>query len=241
LIGNVLQLASITHHVHVGVAECLPVHLSHDAVRLGVVQVELVGVPVDDVMLVFRDHPHRLRPGPGRHRELRQQWEHARRTRPHADLHDRRKRPVEEGHDPLLAYEIREAARSIRNLIGSHNTSPTPIQPSSSRTVETKRNRYAITACYLDPTNFGDHAPIMVTVVQPNAEWPSTDVLREKFALTQREAQVALLLATRRSNTEIADLLSVSPHTARHHTESVLTKIGVHTRLDVAKALRSSE
>jgi DNA-binding CsgD family transcriptional regulator len=38
----------------------------------------------------------------------------------------------------------------------------------------------------------------------------------------------------RLSNNEIARMLSISPHTARHHTENVLAKLGVRSR----KALR---
>jgi DNA-binding CsgD family transcriptional regulator len=41
---------------------------------------------------------------------------------------------------------------------------------------------------------------------------------------------VALLLAERRSNTEIAGALGISPHTAKRHTERVLGKLGVSTR-----------
>jgi DNA-binding CsgD family transcriptional regulator len=36
---------------------------------------------------------------------------------------------------------------------------------------------------------------------------------------------------------EISQELFISPHTARHHTERVLTKLGVHARTDVRTAL----
>jgi len=51
--------------------------------------------------------------------------------------------------------------------------------------------------------------------------------------LTRREAQVAELLACRWSNAEIARHLGVSGHTARHHTERVLSKLGLTSRRDV--------
>ena len=59
----------------------------------------------------------------------------------------------------------------------------------------------------------------------------------EHFSLTAREARVAGLLAERRSNREIADALGISAHTARHHTERVLSKLGVHSRAGVRDRL----
>jgi DNA-binding CsgD family transcriptional regulator len=67
---------------------------------------------------------------------------------------------------------------------------------------------------------------------------PSEGVLRERFGLTQREAVIALLLAEGKSNADLAKALFISPHTARHHTEKVLLKLGVHSRAEVgAKVL----
>lgn len=59
----------------------------------------------------------------------------------------------------------------------------------------------------------------------------------QNFHLTDRECRVARLLADRRSNMEIACELRISPHTARHHTEIVLGKLGGHSRRDVAFVL----
>jgi DNA-binding NarL/FixJ family response regulator len=62
--------------------------------------------------------------------------------------------------------------------------------------------------------------------------------LREHYRLTNREVDVAHLLALGKSNGEIADALSISEHTCRHHTERVLTKLGVRSRAAVASKLR---
>lgn len=59
------------------------------------------------------------------------------------------------------------------------------------------------------------------------------DVLRQRYALTAREVQVLELLRTRHSNAEIADRLGISLHTARHHTEHVLLKLGLTSRRHV--------
>ena len=42
----------------------------------------------------------------------------------------------------------------------------------------------------------------------------SVDEIRKMGILTRREAQVAALLARRRSNKQISQVLSISPHTA---------------------------
>jgi DNA-binding CsgD family transcriptional regulator len=62
---------------------------------------------------------------------------------------------------------------------------------------------------------------------------PRRDELRRRFRLTEREAEVALLLAQRRTSKEIARTLEVSWHTARRHTERVLAKLGISSRRHV--------
>ena len=78
---------------------------------------------------------------------------------------------------------------------------------------------------------------ILVTIERAAPEVPSRDVLMRRFAMTGREAAVAALLARGASNSKIASELRISPHTARHHTENVLTKLNVHARAEVARAI----
>ncbi len=46
------------------------------------------------------------------------------------------------------------------------------------------------------------------------------------------------LLIRGMSNRGIAEHLGISPHTARHHTERVMTKLGLQSRAAIAAALR---
>lgn len=62
--------------------------------------------------------------------------------------------------------------------------------------------------------------------------------LRLQYGLTAREVEVAVLLAQGRSNAAIAEALQISGHTARHHTQRVLTKVGVHSRAEAGAKLR---
>jgi ATP/maltotriose-dependent transcriptional regulator MalT len=54
--------------------------------------------------------------------------------------------------------------------------------------------------------------------------------LAERFGLSLRELEVALLIAQGFSNREVASTVRVSTHTARHHTQHVLGKLGVRSR-----------
>lgn len=54
------------------------------------------------------------------------------------------------------------------------------------------------------------------------------------FDLTPRQAEVARLLADRSPNKAIARSLGVKQKTAWRHTEDVLAKLGISSRLDVA-------
>jgi DNA-binding CsgD family transcriptional regulator len=64
-------------------------------------------------------------------------------------------------------------------------------------------------------------------------------ILREKFGLSPREAQIALLLCERKTDAEIACALGISWHTVRSHIEGIFTVLGCHTRRDVANLLRT--
>jgi DNA-binding CsgD family transcriptional regulator len=62
--------------------------------------------------------------------------------------------------------------------------------------------------------------------------------LRADYGMTPREVDVALLLAEGCSNQTVARRLGISPHTARHHTQRVLGKLGVHSRSEAGARLR---
>jgi DNA-binding CsgD family transcriptional regulator len=78
---------------------------------------------------------------------------------------------------------------------------------------------------------------VMVTIERAEARLPSRELLMRRFSMTEREAAVALLLARGARNAAIAAELRISVHTARHHTENVLSKLNVHTRAEAARAI----
>ena len=67
---------------------------------------------------------------------------------------------------------------------------------------------------------------------------PAAVNLHIEYGMTPREIEVAMLLAEGCSNRTIAHRLGISPHTARHHTQRVLVKLGVHSRAEAGARLR---
>jgi DNA-binding NarL/FixJ family response regulator len=62
--------------------------------------------------------------------------------------------------------------------------------------------------------------------------------LRERFGLTERQVEVARLLAQGHSNAEIGETLGITTLTARNHTDQVMLKLGASTRARVGAILR---
>ena len=79
--------------------------------------------------------------------------------------------------------------------------------------------------------------PVLVTIKQSADDVPTRASLMQRFGMTPREADVALLLARGSRNTAIAEELDISTHTARHHTENVMMKLQVHARSEVMRAI----
>lgn len=70
------------------------------------------------------------------------------------------------------------------------------------------------------------------------SELTHTAYLQLQYGLTAREMQVAMLLSQGRSNAAIASALHISSHTARHHTQRILAKLGVHSRAAAGAKIR---
>ena len=80
--------------------------------------------------------------------------------------------------------------------------------------------------------------PLVLVFVEPlPGQLPNEQELRARFGFTPKEASVAILIAEGLSNEDVAAELSISPHTARHHTERVLAKLSLRSRACVKAAL----
>lgn len=128
----------------------------------------------------------------------------------------------------LLASEPGDAARSWLSAFD--------------RTLRTAQGDFAVRALREHRTDRLQLPAALVVVVLERVRntVDATMLLHDNFGLTRREATVASLLAHRDSNVEIARKLGISQHTARHHVERVLRKVGARTRADAADRLKKA-
>jgi DNA-binding CsgD family transcriptional regulator len=104
--------------------------------------------------------------------------------------------------------------------------------------VQTALARYELRASsYAEDSSAG---PMMLVAVdRKSAVLLSEQEMRALYGLTRAEVRVAHLIGRALSNADVAQTLSISPHTARRHTERVLMKLGVRSRAEVAAKLLS--
>ncbi len=82
---------------------------------------------------------------------------------------------------------------------------------------------------------------VLVRVGSSAPVLPDHETLRERFSLTQRQSEVAILLARGRSDKAIGRELGITWHTARRHVEEALKKLGVSSRAKVMDRLLSRD
>lgn len=100
----------------------------------------------------------------------------------------------------------------------------------------TRSARYHLRGCYAERLGCGRRS-IIVAVGRVATDHLVERDLQVRFRLTPREAKVGILLVQGLSNAKIASVLCISPCTARHHTESVFLKLGVHSRVQLVAKL----
>ena len=88
-------------------------------------------------------------------------------------------------------------------------------------------------AGWFDPDVF-DY--IRQTIPKPNSTKNLEDLYEKKkdAGLTEKEKEVLALIVQGKSNTEIAEILCVSPHTAKAHVSNIIAKLRVQDRVQVA-------
>ncbi|MEP0545983.1 MAG: helix-turn-helix transcriptional regulator [Rhodothermales bacterium] len=130
-----------------------------------------------------------------------------------------------EPHRDRLMAQARHLARAF-----TRNRDSLAVAPSEPGTFVGARGPYRLVPTRVK--HLGPRPSILLTVTPPRARspLPTEGDVQEQFGLTPRQAEVALLLAARHSNKEIAAALGISIHTARHHVEHVLS------RLDAARS-----
>jgi DNA-binding CsgD family transcriptional regulator len=140
----------------------------------------------------------------------------------------------------LLRDELASAAQA-----GCAPLSPRPkarshiLRDSPYRNVRTATAWYRIWAVALTG-GVVDLGRVVLTGLERATSTPVAEAeLRARYRLTPREVEVARLMATGISNTEIARRLSTSVHTTRRQSERVLAKLGIHRRAEVGAKLQT--
>lgn len=88
-------------------------------------------------------------------------------------------------------------------------------------------------------TAYAGNAPISPALLARLLPSLRKDNKHVRGSLTARELQVMQLIAEGVSNQAIAEQLFISPHTVRNHVQRIITKLGVHSKLEaVAVATR---
>jgi DNA-binding HTH domain-containing proteins len=139
---------------------------------------------------------------------------------------------ADEPERDALEQRTLRLARGAHALLGSA-VRPTPPPPVIDEVTTTKAH-YMLRVSYLAPGSFARGGAALVAIQAPAPTLPDAATLRARFRLTQREAEIALGLARGAADAELARTLGISPHTVRHHAESVFAKLGVHSRKALA-------
>lgn len=138
--------------------------------------------------------------------------------------------------DPLpekLLWVSRTIARGLASLLSRDGARRVDAAAEAvSRSVRTPAATYRLRGSLLR-ADAGNQALALIVLERHDRTRPSEATLRNRFGLSPRQAGVALLLAERKTNTEIAAELGISPHTARRHTEQVLLRLDVRSRREV--------
>jgi len=131
------------------------------------------------------------------------------------------------------AEKLRTAIRSVVPGVDLSAGNDSPAPSSVTKTVCLAGGRYRL-RLGRPPRSVGRGWLVLVDRL---SLYPSPAGLEATWGLTPREVEVALLLAEGLSNRDLAEVLTISPHTARHHVQSVLDKLDVDSRSAVAHVL----
>jgi DNA-binding CsgD family transcriptional regulator len=141
--------------------------------------------------------------------------------------------PERDRLEAALDRVTQQLVRHVRDSTASHEPADAPVR----RSVATRTTRYRISGTIMRRGQMGPQKVVLVTLDRARPTALPLKTLEDRFDLTPRQAEVAQLLARRKTNREIAEALCISPYTARHHTEAVLRKLGIQTRTDVRDSL----
>lgn len=115
-----------------------------------------------------------------------------------------------------------------------------PVSTAVERRLDTREGSYRLWGVYTR-SPLDARGRIIVQLERAGPQLPDPATLTERHGLTEREAEVALLMAQGQSDKGLARRLDISWHTARTHARNVLSKLDLSSRAQVALALLRRE
>ncbi|MFB6718773.1 LuxR C-terminal-related transcriptional regulator [Kribbella sp. NPDC056345] len=85
-----------------------------------------------------------------------------------------------------------------------------------------------------------DQSEVVVTI-EPASGQHLVGMLLAAYGLTMREREICLEVISGHTTTEIADRLSISPHTIQDHLKAAFAKVGVRSRGELVATLRPDD
>ena len=135
--------------------------------------------------------------------------------------------------------ELLSAAQALAREIGKLLIRrPEGALPAPSASVSTPNATHELRATLVQPMLLGPAPLVLVAVTAPPGSGDTPAMLAQRFGLTDREAEVAVLVARGERDRVIAQALGISHHTVRRHVERVLAKLNVHHRAAVARVIQ---
>jgi DNA-binding NarL/FixJ family response regulator len=142
---------------------------------------------------------------------------------------------AEDGDAETLEGALREFAHGVCEFGRAAAVTP---RPRLQREVTTARARYRLAATLYREVS-GSGSLTLVSLERTTAVLRSDAELRAVYGLTRAECRLVPMLVAGLSSTEIARRLTLSVHTVRRHTESILAKTRTNSRAAlVSRVLR---
>jgi DNA-binding CsgD family transcriptional regulator len=87
----------------------------------------------------------------------------------------------------------------------------------------------------------GDEDDEVVVTIEPASGHHLVGMLLAAYGLTTREREICLEIISGHTTAEIADRLSISPHTIQDHLKAAFAKVGVRSRGELVATLRPED
>lgn len=145
----------------------------------------------------------------------------------------------EEPERHRLEVELVQLAAALSRLARG-GTIAAAADSATSRRIHTAAAQYHLTGSFLGPGTLRPESVIAVSLEVVSRAGDAGSRSARAVPLTAREHEVMHLIARGLSNADVAAALSISLHTARHHTERVMSKLGARSRAQVAALLHGA-